>query len=209
VLPAVLQYSERLAGGLRLTGLAEASPAAYAQAGEAYLRGVDAYASGRGRFTDKLPGNIMYAGLIRLLLPHARIVLCRRGALDTGWSIYRQYFLSHNPFAYELEELGGYMALSDDLADHWQDLLGDSLHVVEYEKLVSDFACEARRLVAACGLEWTDDCLRFEDNRRAVVTASATQVRQPLYTSSVGSAEPVSQQLEPMRQAYDSEKAAL
>ena len=99
---------------------------------------------------------------------------------------------------YDLDELGKYYIAYRALADHWQEMLADSIHVVRYETLVQDTENEIRRLLDYCGLDWEDSCLKFHENKSASTTASAVQVRQPMYTSSIGKWRRYEKQLEPL-----------
>jgi Flp pilus assembly protein TadD len=136
---------------------------------------------------DKMPGNLKLVGLIRLALPDARIVQVRRDGLDTCLSCFAELFEGPLPFAYDLAELGRYHRACQTLMDHWRCLIpADILMDLAYEDLVGDFDGQARRLLAHCGLPWDDRCRDFHQTRRTVRTASAAQVRQPLYQHGVG-----------------------
>lgn len=158
----------------------------FARLGEAYIASTRPGTGHTGRFIDKLPLNFLYTGLIHRALPKAKIVHVRRDPIDTCYAIYKQLFVDAYPFSYDLEELGKYYAAYHELMTHWHEVLPGIMHVVEYEKLVSDLEGEARKLVEFCGLEWQPECLRYYDNEAASTTASAAQIRQPVYQSSVG-----------------------
>jgi tetratricopeptide (TPR) repeat protein len=153
------------------------------------------------RFVDKMPLNFFYLGHIALALPAARLVVLRRHPLDTGLSMFRQLFatgFSYYDYARDLRDLGRYYAMFDGLIAHWRRMLPGRIQEVHYEVLVADQAGETRRLLGHCGLPWEDQCLAFERNAAAVATASAVQVRQPIYTSSVGRWRRYAAQLQPM-----------
>lgn len=138
------------------------------------------------RITDKLLTNFRFIGLIHLALPNARIVHVRRDPVDTCLSCFFRLFGGELPFAYDLAELGRYYRAYTSLMAHWRSVLPEGAMIeVQYEDLVTDFAAQARRLVAYCGLEWDDRCSAFHETRRPVTTSSATQVRQPIYRSSI------------------------
>jgi hypothetical protein len=144
-----------------------------------------------GRITDKMPGNFCFAGLIHLALPNARIIHARRDPVDTCLSCFSRLFAAEQPFAYDLGELGRYCRAETALIEHWRNVLPPGVLLdLDYEELVGDFEAEARRLVAFCGLPWDPACLSFHQTERVVRTASAGQVRQPLYQSSVGRRRP-------------------
>ncbi|MGE5626396.1 MAG: sulfotransferase [Bacillota bacterium] len=140
----------------------------------------------RPRFTDKLPGNFMFIGLIHLMFPNARIIHCRRDAADTCFSCYQRLFSSDVPYSYDLVELGGYYGLYQRLMDHWHAVLpAGRILEVDYESVVADPEANVRRMLEFCSLEFEPACLNFKDVKRAVTTASAVQVRKPLYATAV------------------------
>lgn len=155
--------------------------------GRAYLDRIEPLAQGRQRLIDKMPGNFMYAGLIPLILPGARIIHCRRNPVDTCLSCYTKQFGGEQPFSYDLAELGEFYTDYQKLMAHWAQVLpADRFIEVDYEHVVDDLEGEARRLVSFLGLPWEDACLQFHANNRVVRTASVNQVRQPIYTTSKG-----------------------
>jgi len=154
--------------------------------GQAYLAGLPALRDGGLRIVDKLPGNFLNIGLIRLLLPNARIVHTMRRPVDTCLSCYSKLFTSGHRYTYDLAELGRFYRGYRELMAHWRSVLPPGAMLdVAYEDVVGDLEGQARRLVDYCGLAWDDRCLRFHETRRPVRTASAVQVRQPLFQSSL------------------------
>jgi thioredoxin-like negative regulator of GroEL len=163
------------------------SPANCAELGQAYLAGLPALAPGQTRLTDKALLNIEYLGLIHLCLPGARIVHCRRDPRDVGLSCFASRFSEGLDYAYDLAELGRYWRAYDRLMAHWRAVLpAGRLFEAPYEAVVDDVETWSRRLIAHCGLDWDDACLRFHESGREVRTASFAQVRRPVYRSSVG-----------------------
>jgi tetratricopeptide (TPR) repeat protein len=154
--------------------------------GEAYIASTRPQTGHTPRFIDKLPLNYLYVGLIHMALPNARIVHVRRHPLDTCYAIYKQLFVDAYPFSYDLTELGRYFVAYHGLMEHWHSVLPGVIYTLDYERLVADADGEARSLLEYCGLDWQPDCLRFYENRTASTTASAAQIRQPVYQSSVG-----------------------
>jgi hypothetical protein len=155
--------------------------------GADYLAGVRAAAPAAARITDKMPANFRFAGLIHLALPGARLIHVRRDPVDTCWSCFARSFENDQNHTYELGELGRYYRAYADLMAHWRAVIPeDAMIEVQYETLVDDLEGQARRLVAHCGVEWDAACLAFHRTQRAVRTASAAQVRQPIYRNSVG-----------------------
>ena len=162
----------------------------------AHLRGL----SPDARFvTDKLPGNFLMIGMIRLILPNAKIIHCQRDPIDNCLSIFKNFFAAeHLRYAYDLAETGHYHLRYEDIMAHWHEVLPGFVYDISYETLVADFDNEARRLVAHCGLDWRDECREFFKARRSVQTASSAQVRQPIYRTSIGQAERYGDRLAPL-----------
>ncbi len=155
--------------------------------GVRYAAALAARAPAARRVTDKLPGNFQLAGLIHLALPRARLIHVRRDPADTCWSCFATLFTGGPPFAYELGELGRYYRAYEMLMAHWRAVLPDGAMLeIRYEDVVADLEREARRIIAFCGLDWDPACLAFHASARPVRTASAVQVRQPIYDTSIG-----------------------
>jgi hypothetical protein len=170
--------------------------------GSRYVMQVRTLAPEAKRIIDKMPGNIRFAGLIHLALPNARIIHVRRDALDTCFSCYSTLFKGSLNFSYDLSELGRVYKAYEELMAHWHTVLPEGVMLdVQYEDIVEDFEPQARRLVAFCGLSWDERCLKFHESAHAVRTASATQVRQPLFKSSIGRWRPYAEWLGPLRDA--------
>ncbi|MFC3215130.1 sulfotransferase family protein [Novosphingobium panipatense] len=152
--------------------------------GEAYLVRADAHRRHtRPRFTDKLPANFLYIGYIAQALPEARIVCLRRNPMDTIWSNYKNLFASQSAYyaySYDLMDTARYFARFDRLMVMWERLWPGRVLQLSYESLVADQERETRRLLAHCGLDWNEACLSFHENRTAVATPSAAQVRRPM-----------------------------
>jgi tetratricopeptide (TPR) repeat protein len=155
--------------------------------GEAYLAFVKPMALGRRRVVDKMPSNFLYTGMIRLVLPDAHIIHCRRNAVDTCLSCYTKLFAGEQAFAYDQTELGRFHRAYQALMAHWRAILPTSHFLeVDYEAVVHDVEREARRMLDYLGLPWDDTVLRFQETERPVRTASVNQVRQPIYRTSTG-----------------------
>src|SRR6202034_1474779 len=138
------------------------------------------------RIVDKLPENFLRIGLIRRILPKARIIHTMRDPIDTCVSCYSKLFTYGQHFSYDLGELGRYYRRYTELMAHWRSVLpAGAMLDVTYEDVVDDLEGQARRLIAYCGLPWDDRCLSFHKTIRPVRTASSAQVRKPLYRSSV------------------------
>lgn len=174
---------------------------------EAYVATLKALGGDAARVTDKLPTNGLHLGLIAMLFPRARVVYCVRDARDTCVSNYFHDFLM--VFATSLRELGFAYREYERAMAHYRRVLPIPIHEVRYEELVDDPERVTRDLVAFCGLEWDDACLRFHANPRTVNTPSVHQVRQPVYRTAVARWRHFEKHLGPLFDALASESAAL
>jgi tetratricopeptide (TPR) repeat protein len=139
----------------------------------------------RPYFIDKMPDNFLHAGLIQLILPHAKVVDIRRAPMAACFSAFKQLFARGTVFSYDLRELGLYYRDYVALMAHFEEVLPGRFHRVRYETLVTDTEQEVRRLLAYCGLPFESGCLRFHENARDVTTASSEQVRKPIFTEAL------------------------
>jgi len=157
----------------------------FAALGRDYLsRSYDTF-GGAGRFIDKMPLNYLYCGLILRALPNARIIHMTRHPMAAGYAMYKTLFKDGYPFSYDLADIARYYGAYRRLMDHWRRTLPGAIYEVSYEAVVADQLGETRKLLAHCGLEWEDACAEFHRNPSASTTASAAQVRRPIYASSV------------------------
>lgn len=157
---------------------------------------------GQTRTTDKRLENFEYLGLIHLLMPEAKIIHCRRDPRDSGFSALGLRFSQGQEYSYDMQELGRYWRAYDALMDHWRKVLPPGVMLdVQYEDLVADLEGQAPHIVNHCGLEWDEACLRFHEAKRPVRSASLAQVRQPIFTRSVGRWQPYATHLQPMFEA--------
>ncbi len=139
------------------------------------------------RVADKMPGNFCYLGLIAAMLPEARVIHIQREPADTCLSCFCNLFGPHQPFSYDLTELGRYYRAYAALMGHWRQVLPEGMLLeVSYEELVNEPEVQLQRILAHCDLEWDPACLAFHERRGSVETASAEQVRQPLYRHAIG-----------------------
>ncbi|MGI9292631.1 MAG: tetratricopeptide repeat-containing sulfotransferase family protein [Pseudomonadales bacterium] len=151
-------------------------------------------------FTDKQPLNFLYCGLIHQALPRAKIIHITRNPMDACYAMYKRLFKDAYPMSYSLEDLGRYYLAYRKLMRHWYKVLPGAIYPVSYEELVNDQEQTSRCLIEHCDLEWQDACLRFEENQAPSTTASATQVRQPIYRSSIGKWRHYVKQLAPLHE---------
>jgi len=156
---------------------------------------------GKPFFIDKMPNNFMHVGLIRLVLPNAKIIDARRHPLACCLSGFKQHFARGQNFSYSLEDLGRYYRDYVELMAHFDAVQPGRVHRVFYENMVEHTEREVRRLLDYCGLPFEDACLNFFDNDRPVRTASSEQVRQPIYTSGVDQWRRYEAWLDPLKAA--------
>jgi tetratricopeptide (TPR) repeat protein len=167
-----------------------------------YLAGLRQLAPAATRITDKMPANFALVGFIHLALPEARIIHVRRNPIDTCLSCFSTLFTRGHPYTYDLAELGRYYRAYQAMMAHWQKALpGGVILDVQYEDVVADVNAQARRMLEHCGLPWDDVCLTFYATQRTVSTASAAQVRRPVYDTSVGRWRAHQSSLQPLLQA--------
>jgi tetratricopeptide (TPR) repeat protein len=156
------------------------------RAAEDYLHRLHSIAPRALRVTDKMPFNFLWAGLIHMAFPQATIIHCRRSAVDTALSIHQTHFHPALVFPTGGDELVRYFKSYEKLTGHWRRVLPPDRFVeVDYEELTRAPEPVIRRVIAACGLDWHDACLRPESNPRAVRTPSKWQARQPIHRNSV------------------------
>lgn len=164
------------------------------------------------RFTDKFPGNFQYAGFIARALPAASIVCLRRHPMDTVLSNFRNLFAvssRYYDYSYDLADIAAYYVRFDRAMAFWHRVLPGRVLEVRYEDLVADQETETRRLLAHCGLDWSDACLAFHTNAAPVSTPSAAQVRRPIYRDSVARWKRHAAALEPVRQFLEQAGIAI
>lgn len=161
-------------------------PAERLRLGEEYIEKTRVHRkTARPRFTDKMPNNWQHVGLIRLILPGAKIVDARRHPMSCCFSGWKQHFARGQTFTYDLTEIGRYYRDYVRLMAHYDEAAPGAVHRVIYERMVADTEAEVRRLLAYLGLPFEEGCLEFHRNTRAVRTASSEQVRRPIYTDAV------------------------
>jgi tetratricopeptide (TPR) repeat protein len=169
--------------------------------GKSYLEETVIHRAGAPFFTDKMPNNFRHLGLIKAMLPKAKIIDARRNPLDCCVSGFKQLFAEGQEFSYDLADLGRYYVDYVALMDHWDAVMPGAVLRVQHETLLEDFEGEVRRMLAYLGLPFEDQCLRFHETARSVRTASSEQVRRPLNRDGVGQWKAFEAQLGPLREA--------
>ena len=152
-------------------------------------------------FIDKMPNNFRHVGLIKLMLPNAKIIDARRHPMGSCFSGFKQLFAEGQEFTYGLEEVGTYYRDYVDLMDHWDKVFPGQVLRVQYEEVVADLDSQVRRILDYCGLEFEESCINFHETDRSVRTPSSEQVRQPIYQSGVEQWKNFESNLDPLKQA--------
>ncbi|HEV8330810.1 MAG TPA: sulfotransferase [Steroidobacteraceae bacterium] len=166
--------------------------------GRNYLTAVRDLAGGQRYTIDKLPFNFRYAGLIHKALPQAAIVHLTRDPMDTCYAVFKTLFINAYHFSYQLDELAEYFIAYRRMMDHWHAVMPGVILDVRYEDLVADPQAQSHRLLEHCGLPWEDQVLEFHRSTKASTTASAVQVRRPIYRSSVQKWRHFERELQPV-----------
>lgn len=170
--------------------------------GQNYLDFVTEQSNGESRITDKLLTNYYFVGLLYTIFPKAKFIHTKRNPVDTCLSAYTKLFKDDMSHSYDLEELGRYYLMYEDLMKHWHKVLPKGVLIdAVYEDTVADTEKQAKRLISHCDLEWDDQCLAFYNSSRPVKTASVAQVRKPVYSSSVERWRKYEEQLQPLVKA--------
>lgn len=151
-----------------------------------YLSMLARDAPSKDRVVDKMPHNFLALGAISLVFPRSTLIHSTRHPLDTCFSCFATPLTVAHDYSTSLANLVAAYRAYRELMTHWKYVLGERLIEMKYEKLVAEPETESRRLVAATGLDWDPDCLKFYEGKRSVITASASQVRRPMYDSSIG-----------------------
>jgi tetratricopeptide (TPR) repeat protein len=172
-----------------------------AEIGRRYIDAVTTFRVPKNaRFIDKTLQNYLYCGLIHAALPAAKIILVQRHPMDACWAIYKAHFQGKFAFSYDQIELAEYYLAYRRLSRHWRATLPpEALLEISYEDIVRDQSAASRRLIGFVGLPWNDEVLRFHESPAPSATASAVQVRRPIYSSSVGKWRHHAQRLAPLR----------
>ncbi|MEL6955841.1 MAG: sulfotransferase [Pseudomonadota bacterium] len=215
-LPNILSTAHRLRGRSQLTDreryprvLGEMSADELRALGQEYIDTTQIHRQGAPFFTDKMPNNFRHIGLIHLILPNARIIDARRGAMDCCWSNFKQLFAEGQEFTYSLTDMADYYRGYVDLMDHWEAVLpAGSILRVTHEDVLEDLEGQVQRLLDFCELPFEQACVDFHKTDRAVRTASSEQVRQPISKSGLGQWRPFEAHLDPLKNALGDLAAA-
>lgn len=199
--PAMSSVGETSAFAAEMSRVSKGASKEIAAVGRSYVEQVVALGAQREfRFVDKTLQNYLYCGLIHAALPRAKIVLVQRHPMDACWAIYKAHFQGKFGFAYHQIELAEYYLAYRRLSLHWRATLpADAILEICYEDIVRDQTGASRRLISFLGLPWDDEVLRFHESPAPSATASAVQVRRPIYSSSIGKWRHHAERLAPLR----------
>jgi tetratricopeptide (TPR) repeat protein len=161
--------------------LARMNEGDFAVLGQRYIDDTRAFRSSRPFFVDKMPNNFRHIGLIRLMLPNAKIIDARRDPMSCCFSNLKQLFASGQEFAYSSEDIARYYRTYLDLMAHWDAVLPGYVLRVQHEDVINDLESSVRRILDFCGLDFEPGCVEFYRNQRSVRTPSSEQVRQPIF----------------------------
>ena len=171
--------------------------------GEKYLNGTRWARDSAPFFIDKMPNNFIHIGLIKTILPNAKIIDTRRDAMDTCFSCFKQFFARGQLFTYSLEDLGKYYSDYIKAMNHWHKVFGDQIYTVHYDNVINDTENTIKELIQYCELPFENECLEFYKSSRPVKTPSAEQVRQPIYKSGLNYWKNFEEYLQPLKKIID------
>ena len=206
-LPSLLAIAQRLRGRSSVRSdrypriLGELKPEQLHQLGAHYLQETLPYRQGAPRFVDKMPNNFFHVGLIRLLLPNARVIDARRHPMACCFSGFKQLFGEGQEFSYGLTEIGHYYRRYVELMKHWDEVLPGFVLRVQHEDVVDDLEGQVRRILEFCELPFEDACVNFHRTERAIRTPSSEQVRQPIYRDGLDQWQRFEAWLDPLKAA--------
>jgi len=207
-LPNVLSLVNELRRGGNMTGdnlypsiLETLDNSKYREFGETYIADTQVHRQSAPFFIDKMPNNFRHIGLIKLMLPNAKIIDARRHPLGCCFSGYKQLFAEGQAFSYDLADAGTYFRDYESLMDFWQEAFPEQILHVQYEDVVNDFEVQVRRILDYCGLPFEEACLSFYKTERAVRTPSSEQVRQPIYRGGIDQWKNFESHLGPLKEA--------
>ena len=154
-------------------------------------------------FIDKMPNNFIHIGLIKTILPNAKIIDTRRDPMDTCFSCFKQFFARGQLFTYSLEDLGNYYSDYIRAMNHWHSVYGKDIFTVHYDNVINETEETIRELIDYCDLSFEKECLEFYKSSRPVKTPSAEQVRQPIYKSGLNYWKNYEKHLKPLKKIID------
>lgn len=181
--------------------LAQTDPTYFTQFGKQYIEQTQAYRQSGKYFIDKMPNNFMHIGLIKRILPNAKVIDARRNPMDCCYSAFKQLFGEGQDFSYDLEAVGQYYRDYEAIMEHWDNVLPGFVLHVQHEDVLDDLEGQVRRMLAFCNLDFESACLTFYETNRAIQTPSSAQVRRPINRDGVDAWKAVESNLNPLIQA--------
>jgi tetratricopeptide (TPR) repeat protein len=210
-LPNIISLVQRLRGGVRLRRgeeeprypriLHELEDDYFARFGEQFIADTRVYRSGTPLFIDKNPNNFFHTGLIKLILPNAKVIDARRHPLSCCFSGFKQLFGQGQEFTYGLSQIGNYYREYVDLMNHWDRVLPGFVLRVQHEDVVDDLEGQVRRMLDFCDLPFEQSCIDFHKTKRNVRTPSSEQVRQPIFRTALDAWQNFEPWLDPLKKA--------
>lgn len=203
----VLDLAKRLRGRSETDGiprypaiLNELEDSYFERFGDQFMQQTQVYRESAPFFIDKMPNNFFHIGLIKLILPNAKIIDARRHPMACCFSGFKQLFGEGQEFSYGLTEIGNYYRQYVKLMDHWDAVLPDFVLRVHHEDVVDDLETQVRRILDFCGLDFEQSCVEYHKTERSIRTPSAEQVRQPIYRSGLEQWKNYEPWLEPLKE---------
>jgi len=180
------------------------TPETLRELGEEYIRDTQIHRLGAPFFIDKMPNNFRHIGLIRLMLPNAKIIDARRDPMACCFSGFKQLFAEGQLFSYSLDDIGRYYKDYVKLMAHWDEVIPGYVLRVQHEDVVANLETQVRRMLDFCGVPFEESCLEFHKTERNVRTPSSEQVRQPIFSTALEQWKNYEPWLEPLKQALGS-----
>jgi tetratricopeptide (TPR) repeat protein len=165
--------------------LLKLNQSSFDELGKKYIDETKWARSSKPFFIDKMPNNFFHIGLIKLILPKAKIIDARRNPMDACFSCFKQYFAKGQHFTYDLDDIARYYKDYVRLMDFWNKLFPDEIFTIQYEQIIENPNDRISDLLEFCNVKFEDNCLNFHKSKRAVKTASSEQVRQPMYKTGI------------------------
>jgi hypothetical protein len=163
--------------------LTDIDPSYFQRFGQQFIEETRIYRQNAPLFIDKMPNNFMHLGLIKLILPNAKIIDARRAPMACCFSGYKQLFAEGQDFSYDLDDISRYYKAYLKLMAHWHEVLPNFVLQVNHEEVVDDLQTQVTRMLGFCELEFEQACVNFHKTKRTIKTPSSEQVRQPIYKS--------------------------
>lgn len=183
--------------------LHEINPDYFKRFGQQFIDETQAYREKAPLFIDKMPNNFLHIGLIRLILPNAKIIDARRSPMACCFSGFKQLFAEGQDFSYNLQDIGRYYQAYLKLMTHWDTVLPGFVLTVNHEDVVNDLEKQVRRMLDFCGLDFEQSCLDFHKTKRTIKTPSSEQVRQPIYKSATEQWQHFEEHLAPLKKVLN------